>query len=112
VGITITGLERKNHYENVSAPRGLNLLEARKLGIKTWVSYEPVINPDKVLWYIDYLKETTDEIKIGKWNYSPEAKKIDWYKFGYEVEALCQRLGVRYYIKEDLRKAMVEKGDK
>jgi DNA repair photolyase len=106
VGITVTG--DNGTYEKhipLLAERYNNLHEAHKAGIPAWISFEPIINVDAVLRAIPRLIGV-DEFKIGKWNYSPEAKKIDWYKFGHEVEELCQKLGVNYYIKEDLRKEM------
>jgi DNA repair photolyase len=107
VGITITGAY-KDMEPNAATPvsRYNNIQTAKLFGIKTWCSYEPVIEPDSVLWHIQMHYAKFDEIKIGKWNYSPEAKKIDWYKFGHEAEELCQKLGVKYMIKADLRKEM------
>jgi DNA repair photolyase len=108
VGVTYTGGDHPV-YEKGSKPayiRNRNITRAKEAGIPTWVSIEPVINPNRVLNYIMNMRNSVDKFKIGKWNYSPEAKKIDWYKFGHEVEALCQKLGVKYYIKEDLRKEM------
>ena len=43
-----------------------------------------------------------DRVKIGKLNYHPSA--INWKEFGHEAEALCQTLGLDYYIKDSLRK--------
>ena len=50
-------------------------------------------------WY-----EMIDKVKIGKLNYHPI--DIDWKQFGQDVEQLCQRLGLDYYIKDSLRKEM------
>lgn len=109
VGITLTGANRPEPYEPLAAApnhRMNNITEALDRGIETWLSAEPVIDPAVTLADIKKYWEFFDEIKIGKWNHSPEAKKIDWYKFGHQVEALCRDLGVKYYIKEDLRKEM------
>ena len=43
-------------------------------------------------------------MKIGKLNYYPS--DIDWKRFGRDVEQLCQRLGIDYYIKDSMRKEM------
>lgn len=96
-GVTIdcTG----SHFE---ADRTRSLGEARRRGINTWISFEPVLDADLCLKYIHALK--TDKVKIGKLNYYPS--DIDWKKFGNDAEALCQRLGVNYYIKESLREEM------
>ena len=45
-----------------------------------------------------------DKVKIGKLNY--HKSNIDWKQFGQDVEQLCQRLGLDYYIKDSLRKEM------
>ncbi len=79
---------------------------AHQKGIKTWVSFEPVIDADSVLGFIERVgvEKTADKIKIGKLNYYPS--DIDWAKFGQEAEALCKRLGIDYYIKDSLRAEM------
>ena len=32
--------------------------------------------------------------------------KINWKEFGEQAEALCQKIGIEYYIKESLRAEM------
>lgn len=80
------------------------LKQAHDLGIKTWVSYEPVLDAEACKLFIMLGTLCVDKVKIGKLNYYPS--DIDWKKFGNEVEKLCQDLGVDYYIKESLRKEM------
>lgn len=87
-----------------TSPRMLGLLSADSHGIKTWVSYEPVLNAEFVLQHIKEYWQFIDKIKIGKLNYYPS--DIDWSQFGREAEALCRDLGVEYYIKESLRAEM------
>ena len=84
--------------------RLLNIYKAKKHGIKTWVSFEPVINANDVLGCIKAHHTVMDKIKIGKLNYHPS--DIDWKHFGEEVEALCQECGIDYYIKDSLRAEM------
>lgn len=43
-------------------------------------------------------------MKIGKLNYHPS--DINWAQFGREAEALCQEMGLDYYIKDSLRAEM------
>lgn len=57
------------------------LTEAHAAGIRTWVSVEPVLDPEEALWAMEYLLEVVDEWKVGKWNHSEAAGKIDWKKF-------------------------------
>jgi DNA repair photolyase len=76
-------------------------------GIETWVSLEPVFDPLDALVWIEHTAVFVDLFKVGKLNYSPLAKKIDWAKFGRDAEALLRSLGKRYYIKNDLRAFML-----
>ena len=81
----------------------LDLCAAQNKGIKTWVSFEPVINAENVLDAIETL-HFVDKVKIGKLNYYPS--DIDWAAFGKAAEDMCKACGVDYYIKESLRKVM------
>lgn len=81
---------------------------AHTAGIKTWVSLEPVISPGDAIMLVNEMHDRVDLWKVGKWNYDPRAKEIDWNRFGHEIEELFVKYGCDYYIKEDLRKAMTE----
>ncbi len=106
-GVTITGdeyaIERDRRLES--------LRDAKEAGIKTWCSFEPVLNPESVLWIL-----TTscpgyfDRVKIGKLNYHKPPVPINWGEFGMEVEKLCKGAGLDYYIKDSLRKEMEHAG--
>ncbi len=103
-GVTFDGMRG-----NPQAPDHLcSIIEAHNKGIKTWVSCEPVVNADGVLWYIENFHQFIDKVKIGKLNYYPS--DIDWAEFGREVECLCKGLGIDYYIKDSLRKEMKKGG--
>ena len=85
----------------VYVPTRLNqIIRAKELGIKTWVSFEPVIDADDVLQIIEEYCRYFDRVKIGKLNYYPS--KINWADFGWKAKALCQSLGLDYYIKDSL----------
>lgn len=74
---------------------------AKELGIYTWINCEPVIKPLEALVVISLLKDTVDEIKIGKLNHFPDyEKKIDWKSFLVAAESLL--IGKKYLIKNDL----------
>ena len=107
-GITISGdAEDQNKTEPGAIVPGMRfeaMVKAKKAGIRTWVSFEPVINAQAVLDCIEVMYAYMDRVKIGKLNYHPS--DINWKKFGQEAEALCQRLGLDYYIKDSLRKEM------
>ena len=78
--------------------------KAKSMGIPTWVSLEPVIEPEQALEIIRQTHEFVDLFKVGPLNYRPEAKEIDWKKFGNEVIELLEKLSKKYYIKEELKK--------
>lgn len=86
------------------ARRLANLVQAKQMGIKTWVSFEPVIDPEAVLMYIISFYDLFDKIKVGKLNY--HKSDVDWKAFGLNVEQLLEQTEVEYYIKESLRKEM------
>jgi DNA repair photolyase len=85
--------------DRISALRG-----AKSHGIKTWVSLEPVIDPEEVYGIIRATHGFVDLYKVGKLNYHPLSKKIDWHDFRIRVESLLASLGKDFYIKDDLRK--------
>lgn len=99
-GVTIDGkFPIDMYFEKMDA-----LKEAHRKGIKTWVSFEPVLDAENVLNAIEFFFTDYDKAKIGKLNYYPS--DIDWKSFGERAEALCKDLGVDYYIKDSLRKEM------
>jgi DNA repair photolyase len=73
-------------------------------GIPTWVSLEPVLNPESALAFITACAPFTGIFKIGKLNHYPSlANKIDWRAFALRAVELCERLKARYVLKDDLR---------
>lgn len=80
------------------------LAEAHILGIKSWVSFEPVTDAREFFINLQIVAPIVDKVKIGKLNYHPS--DISWKEFGHAAEALCQQLGIDYYIKDSLRKEM------
>lgn len=91
----------------ISVRRIVPLKIAHRLGIRTWISFEPVLNADNILNCISEIGRSggvVDRIKIGKLNYHPS--NIDWKRFGREAEQLCRKYGIDYYIKDSLRKEM------
>ena len=108
-GITLEGKTTGLAGVGLFSPfRCLNLMAAHDKGIKTWVSFEPVLNAQSVLRMIKDVAPYVDKIKIGKLNYHPS--NIDWKSFGEEAEVLCRSLGIDYYIKDGLRAEMNKKG--
>jgi DNA repair photolyase len=112
-GITLscTGEMLAGEYEPYAAfplERVETLKKAARLGVKTWVSFEPVIGPLGVLDLIRWLPIEINKdilLKIGKLNHV--ANSTDWKWFGNEAERICKENGWNYYIKEDLRALMI-----
>lgn len=98
-GVTIDGTGYQKDF-----CRMFDILSAHNRGIKTWVSFEPVLDAHNVLTAIETVATIADKVKIGKLNY--HKSDIDWATFGRDAEALCQKLGLDYYIKDSLRAEM------
>ncbi len=110
-GVTYSGCRngelflQSEHEPNAAMPseRLATLDRAHKLGIKTWMSCEPVLIENDIYTIIQ-LADYVDLFKIGKLNYVPS--DINWAEFGRRCERLCKAYGRNYYIKEDLRALM------
>jgi DNA repair photolyase len=78
------------------------LTKAKDLGIFTWVSLEPVVDPKVTLQIIEDTHLVVDHFKVGKLNHDPYEKTIDWKKFRSDAIAILQKFDKDYYIKKDL----------
>ena len=78
--------------------------QAHDLGIKTWVSLEPVIDPDQALTIIRALHPIVDHWKSGKINHNREVEhSVDWRTFKGQLLELLDGFEVDYYLKNSLR---------
>lgn len=100
-GITLDGVGSGKYDEEYLIG---NLETAKLLDIKTWVSFEPVVNDITVLFLLEKYHEFFDKVKIGKLNY--HKSEINWKRFGECAESICKKYGVDYYIKASLRAEM------
>ena len=100
-GVTFTGAPKEVEPNSDDGARRLESLKlAKRRGLRTWVSCEPVYDQSAVCQLVmegHYI----DLFKIGKLNY--RASDINWGVFGSIVEELCQEYGRDYLIKESLR---------
>lgn len=107
-GVTIScwdGMAREKEPGAVLPSERMKIVaRAKEAGIKTWASFEPVLDAGLILRTLPGSGIIFDKVKIGKLNYHPS--DIDWAAFGREAEAICQSRGLGYYIKDDLRKEM------
>jgi DNA repair photolyase len=77
--------------------------------IKTWASFEPVIDPKQSLNMIKRSLKYVDIYKIGKINnYKGIDKTIDWNDFLSKVVELLRSNNKPFYIKKDLRESAKE----
>jgi DNA repair photolyase len=96
---------------NAALPRERidTLATFRSRGIFTWVSIEPTLDAEHSLAVIRETASFVDLFKIGKANYLGEfGKRIDWRDYTLRVIDLCQRLGVKHYVKRDLQQFLPE----
>ncbi len=105
--VTFYDQDLQDQWEPEAAPFSARFVAAQKAnihGIKTWISMEPVIDPDQSLKVIEVFRGFVDHWKIGKINYNKWYEdRIDWKKFLEQVEELLKDYS--YYIKQDLLKA-------
>jgi len=105
VGATLTFINEKDsrHWEkNASLPedRFKTLEKLKEEGIMTWVSLEPVIDPEQTLKIIDRTHSFVDQYKVGKLNHYP--KNIDWRDFGLRAIDRLNKYEKKFYVKNDL----------
>ncbi len=76
---------------------------ARRRGIATWVSIEPVISPDQAIELVQRYHTLVDHWKVGKINYLPEIEKsVDWHRFRDEITWTFESVGADFYLKKSL----------
>lgn len=79
------------------------LRQAHAMGIFTWVSVEPVVDPAEAIRVVETLRGEVDFWKIGKLNHDRKREAaIDWCRFLLDVEAALE--GCHYMIKNDLQR--------
>jgi DNA repair photolyase len=111
--LTLWGKESRKWEPGAAMPgdRVRAIMAFYQAGIPTWVSLEPVIDPDASLNWIRSLYPYVDLFKVGKLNYidrlpqdlRAEVENIDWAKFAVDVVTLLDRIGKPYLIKDDLK---------
>ena len=80
------------------------------MGIFTWVSVEPVVDPAEAIGVVETLRGEVDFWKIGKLNHDREREaRIDWRRFLTDVEAALD--GHHYLIKRDLERFREVEGE-
>jgi DNA repair photolyase len=107
-GTTLIFLKQADadHYEPNSAllsDRIKALVNAKKRGIPTWVSLEPVIDQTQALNIVKVLHSFVDFWKVGKINHDQKLEgRVDWKAFREQIVELFQKVGAKYYLKKSL----------
>jgi len=83
-----------------------SLQVAKRAGIETWVSLEPVIYTQDAFNLVQLTQSFVGHYKVGTMNYHPHGKSINWQEFGWRMKGLMDGLGVKYYFKKDLLREM------
>lgn len=105
---TLTYIDENKSKEiepNASAPaeRIQALKAAHQKGIKTWVSFEPVLEEEEVYKLLDETHEFVDLYKVGKCSaYKSDVE--DWEVFTNEIIRRLKKYNKKYMIKDDLKK--------
>ncbi len=76
---------------------------ARSLGIRTWVSVEPVVDPAEAILVIQSLAPWVDEFRVGKLNHIKPPEPVDWHEWAPRLLEALQESGRHYLVKESLR---------
>mgnify|MGYP006886758421 FL=1 len=109
MGVTLsfaTDKKRKEWEPNASSvSERLKILKAaHDLNIYTWISMEPVIDPEEALTVIDKAHDFVNFWKVGKLNRNKEVENsVDWHQFYIDVRAKLKQYNANFYIKKDLR---------
>ena len=106
VGTTLTFLDedRSAEFEPYAQPpwaRRTMLENAKELGLRTWVSLEPVLDAQETIRLIQATSAYVDLFRIGKANY--RACDVDWVTFGPRVVEALEATGKPYYVKQDTK---------
>jgi len=75
---------------------------ARDAGLPTWVSVEPVIDPDQAIDVIRLCGSFVDMIHVGRWNHDRRANEIDYGAFLRRSLSALSQLPCDYRIKDAL----------
>lgn len=111
VGTTLTFFDpqksrRWEPFAALPAERLETLKTLHDVGIRTFASLEPTIEPEESLKLIRFTLEqnSVDHYKIGKLNnYKSEDKWQDWSKYAEECISLLRPMGKQVYYKKCLR---------
>jgi DNA repair photolyase len=82
-----------------------NLKVAKRKGIKTWLSLEPIIDINQALKVIGQTYEFTDFYGVGKLNYNKHQKTINWKNAKEKIINELEKRDKQYLIHKSLEEA-------
>ncbi len=108
VGASLTftdSIDSKKWERNAALPiERMNTLKIlHNLGVKTWASMEPVIDPDQSLELIKGTVNFIDEYQVGRVNHIKS--EINWRKFLNDAVLVLILNEKEFYIKNELKEA-------
>lgn len=107
-GATVTLLNGWEEWEPFAAPpsqRLENLQKAKEMGIKTWMSLEPILDIEQAVEIINMSHKFVNRYGVGKLNYNKHQKNIDWVDCRERVEKALDKTTSKLKIHKSLKKA-------
>ncbi|MBL6996767.1 radical SAM protein [Desulfobacula sp.] len=101
--IVFSKQESADYWEPNAAPlrERFNLAkDAHDMGIRTWISLEPGIDPDQALEVVRQLHPYVDMWKVGP--VTKQQTDVDWKQFKIDIEKLFKEVGANYILKQEL----------
>jgi DNA repair photolyase len=89
-----------SHDERVAA-----LIKAHNLGIRTWASFEPIIDPEQSLWLLEHTATIgcVDLYRIGKMNHmEPGFDENELYDFVRNAKIILDKYKRKYVFKDEM----------
>jgi DNA repair photolyase len=79
------------------------LAEAKRIGIRTWVSLEPVMKLMSAVKLVKQFHHLVDFWAVGKLNHMEPPKPIDWVEAMREILAALESVGANYKFKRSFK---------
>ncbi|MDR2152622.1 MAG: hypothetical protein LBO72_07365 [Helicobacteraceae bacterium] len=76
---------------------------AKKKRVKTWISFEPILNVEVAIKNVEFYKDYADLMAFGALNHVKLDKPIDYTNAEKKIIATCEKHGVKYLIKSSLK---------
>jgi DNA repair photolyase len=79
------------------------LEKAKSAGINAWISFEPMLDVEKIIESIGEYKHCADLMAFGALNHVKPPRPIDYANAAEKIIAECEKHGVKYLIKSSLK---------